>query len=213
MIKEFIKILEDRKCFILGLILIIIGILIFTFNNIIDYKNLKVEEEKINNFFQQEVTIKHDDISDSPVDVKEEDKTKYNDHYVAIIEIPTINLKKGLFDINSKYNNVNYNIQILKESNMPNIKYGNFILAGHSGSGSIAYFDRLVELKYGDEVYIYYDNIKYIYKVSKIYEIEKTGTTTINRNTENTNLTMITCKENSNKQIIVISDLLKEESY
>lgn len=38
--------------------------------------------------------------------------TNYN--YIAILEIPSINLKRGLVDPNSKYNNVNYNIQIYR---------------------------------------------------------------------------------------------------
>lgn len=74
-----------------------------------------------------------------------------------VIEIPKMNLKKGLYDINSKYNNVDYNIQIIKESDMPNKENGNLILAGHNGNSNISYFDNLNTLSNGDSVFIFYE--------------------------------------------------------
>ena len=96
---------------------------------------------------------------------------------------------------------------------MPNISKGNFILAGHSGSGRVAYFRNLNKLTIGDISYIYYGGIKYTYKVNNIYDIEKTGTATITRDLNKTTLTMITCRHNTNKQIVIISELINQESY
>ena len=94
-----------------------------------------------------------------------------------------------------------------------NISKGNFILAGHSGSGRVSYFKNLDKLVIGDISYIYYGGIKYTYKVTNIYDIEKNGTALITRDLDKTTLTMITCRHNTNKQIIVISELINQENY
>ena len=47
--------------------------------------------------------------------------SKIEKDYLAILEIPDINLKKGLVDLNSPYNNIKYNVEIIKGSHMPDI--------------------------------------------------------------------------------------------
>ena len=127
--------------------------------------------------------------------------------YSSVIEIPKINLKRGLFDIDSKYNSVNYGIEILKESTMPDKENSNLILAGHSGNSRISYFKNLNKLVIGDEIIIYYNNNLYTYRVSEIYEINKTGT--INLTDKNKSvITLITCRYNTNNQIIIIGDYI-----
>ena len=42
-----------------------------------------------------------------------------------------------------------------------------------------------------------------------IYEIEKTGKANIVRNGSKTTLTLITCKGNEDKQLVVISELIR----
>ena len=44
----------------------------------------------------------------------------------------------------------------MKESTYPDIANGNFILAGHSGSGKVAFFKNLYKLSQDDEVSIFY---------------------------------------------------------
>ena len=67
--------------------------------------------------------------------MKEVSKPKVKYDYIAVLKIPKINLERGLVDRNSYSNNVNYNIQILSNSSMPDEKNGNVILAAHSGNG------------------------------------------------------------------------------
>ena len=90
---------------------------------------------------------------------------------------------------------------------MPNIDKGNLILASHSGNSKISYFKNLNKLKINDDVIIYYQGNDYIYKVKNIYEIEKTGKAIILKNNEKKTLTLITCKHNTNKQIVIICEL------
>lgn len=206
----------NKSRFVIGSLLILIGFFLILFNNYSDYKITKIEEQKVEDFFIEESQEEVQEIIDEPIEVLEEKKEEVktiNYDYIAVIEIPTIGLKRGLVSKDSNYNNVNYNIEILKESQMPNVENGNFILASHSGTGRVAFFKRLNELKLGDETYIYFNGIKYKYKITNIYDIEKTGTAIIRRNQLKTTLTMITCRTNTNKQIVIISELVDKTNY
>ena len=97
---------------------------------------------------------------------------------------------------------------------MPNITNGNLILASHSGSGRVAFFRNLYKMEIDDYSYIYYENEKYTYQVTKIYEEDKDGLITLKRNKDKTTLTMITCSQtNKTKHIVVISEFVSKDSY
>ena len=196
---------------VIGSLSILVGISIIGYHIYSDYRLKNIEDNNIQEFFneeQNEETIQEEVFVE--VENKNVDETNYD--YIAVLEIPKINLKRGLSQ-DKYYNNVNRTVEILKGSTMPNISKGNFILAGHSGSGRVAYFRNLNKLTIGDISYIYYGGIKYTYKVNNIYDIEKTGTATITRDLNKTTLTMITCRHNTNKQIVIISELINQESY
>ena len=91
---------------------------------------------------------------------------------------------------------------------MPDKEKGNVILAGHSGNGRISFFKNLYKLEINDYVSIFYNGSEYKYKVVNLYEIEKTGKANIVRNVEKSTLTLITCKQNTNKQIVYICELI-----
>ena len=61
----------------------------------------------------------------------------------------------------------------------------------------------------GETVKVSYNGKEYIYKMVNSYEIEKNGYAHILRNAEKTTLTLITCKHNTNKQLIVICELVE----
>lgn len=196
---------------VIGSLSILVGISIIGYHIYSDYRLKNIEDNNIQEFFneeQNEETIQEEVFVE--VENKKVDETNYD--YIAVLEIPQINLKRGLSQ-DKYYNNVNRNVEILKGSTMPNVSKGNFILAGHSGSGRVAYFRNLNKLTIGDISYIYYGGVKYTYKVNNIYDIEKTGTATITRDLNKTTLTMITCRHNTNKQIVIISELINQESY
>lgn len=134
--------------------------------------------------------------------------------YVAVIEIPSLSLKKGMYAINSKKNTVEYGIQILQGSTMPDTGYGNLLLAAHSGSSRISYFKKIHLLKRNDWIYIYYRGIKYIYQVSDIVYEEKDGTISIIKKEQKHFLTLTTCDMyHQNQQLVVISELESQEEY
>jgi len=145
-------------------------------------------------------------------EVKKGKNSNYNP-YLAVLEIPKINLKKGLYDISSPYNDVEKNIEVNKNSDMPSKENGNFILAAHSGFSFQSYFNKLENLTKNDEVILYYDDMKYIYNVDNFYDIPKTGRAIIKRDKTKNTITLITCKKNTEKQIVYIGYLKEKITY
>ena len=92
---------------------------------------------------------------------------------------------------------------------MPDIKNSNLILAAHSGNSNVSSFKDLNKLEINDNIYIEYNNKEYQYKIVNYYTVEKTGLIDIIRNKNKTTLTLITCIENTNKQLVIISELYK----
>lgn len=128
--------------------------------------------------------------------------------YIGYLNIPKINLTKGFLDKNAPDNDVEKNILVVEGSNYPDVKKGNLILAGHSGSGWKAFFNDLYKLEIGDSAYIDYKNKKYNYKIVNIYKQQKVGTIAIYRNYDKTTLTLVTCTNNDRTtQTVYIAEL------
>ena len=116
----------------------------------------------------------------------------------------------GFYKLNSKLNNVDKNIMIVSSSDMPNVNKGNLILASHSGNSSVSYFRYLYKLNKGDIASIYYYGKKYDYKLVNYYDVNKNGMVQIIKNNDINTLTLITCRKNTDNQIVFIFELIKE---
>lgn len=200
-----------------GSFLIIVGISVLCFKSIGHHLNTENEKDLIKEYYEEEimvdVPIVEEEIVQEEKEQQVEEKTKQNKvkvNYIAVLKIPKIGLEKGLASKDSYYNNVSRNIQILDESDMPDIEKGNVILAGHSGNSSVSYFKNLNKLEIDDKVSISYNGKEYVYKMVNSYEIEKTGYAHIIRNAEKNTLTLITCKHKTNKQLVIICELMEE---
>ena len=151
------------------------------------------------------------DVNTTEVNTDEETNTKnYQDieSYIGYLEIPKIKFKRGFYNITSKLNTVEANIEIIKGSEMPDVTNGNLIIAGHSGTGWKAFFKNLYKLEVGDEAIVTYAGINYKYKITNIYKQKNTGTVSIKRNYDKSTLTLITCtKDDSSTQTIYIAEL------
>ena len=206
----FIKnIKKFKKNFIkLRYLLLILGISTLLLKEITTFIKIYTEQKSIEVFYsEQEKIIETQEIKTHEELTTSKDKLlTYN--YIAMLKIPKINLERGLVSPTSIHNNVNENIQILKESDYPDKENGNFILASHSGRGKTAYFKYLNKLEIDDKVYITFNGKEYEYKVMNYYEINKNGTAHIIRNADETTLTLITCISNTNKQIVYICELI-----
>lgn len=219
MLKRKTKNNNQRKgqLLIVGSFLIIIGIGILGGKIVNNYLDKKQEQDLINNFYEQQeeyvvdVPVMEEELVEEEVVEQEEKKetTTPTINYIAVIKIPKIGLEKGLASKGSYWNNVNRNIEILSESDMPDVENGNVILAGHSGNSGVSYFRKINKLQNDDNVSIVYNGKEYKYKMVNSYEIEKNGYAHIVRNAEKSTLTLITCKHNTNKQIVVICELVE----
>lgn len=188
------------KLILVGTFLCFVGSLYLSTKYIELNKETKEKKEAVQDFFNKELEINNKKIkTKSP---------KYD--YISVLEIPIIDLKQGIVDINSIYNNIEYNIKIIDGSNMPDIEGTNLILAAHSGTSSISYFKNLDKLKISDFVYVYYNKRKYIYQIDNIYEEIKDGNISINKNSKDTILVLTTCNPNDNGYQIIIICVLKD---
>lgn len=205
---------ENKIILLIGVFLIIFSIFLISLDI---YKSTKKEVEEVkmvDDFFIEEEHSEKNIPQEQP---KEEDNKKSSSpsyNYIAILEIPIIDLKRGLVDYNSRYNNVKYNIQIIEHSQMPNVENSNLILAGHNGTSGVSFFRNLYKLKEDSLIYIYYDGIKYIYKLNNSYDTSKDGKVEIVRNRYKNTITLITCKRGTkDKQTVFIGYLVDKVDY
>ena len=187
-------------------IICIIFIYVFTLNTAYSYRkidNKNVIKDSHNSTKPINDEVAHLEVFDSK---KEE--------VFANVRIPKININKNLYPIDSKKNTVDKNIQIIKESDMPDVVNGNLVLAGHNGASYVSFFRNLDKLNINDKIYIYYGGYKYQYSLSKIYDTPKDGNIEVHRDNNKTTITLITCKKNSkDTQVVYIGYLDSKELY
>ena len=185
------------------------------YNYYVELRDYQKAQEFLNIGKEETEVIKVDiDDEDTQEQLKQEEKKAPNYNYIGVLEIPKINIKRGFLNINDKGNNVNKNLQVIKGSDMPDVKNGNLIIAAHSGNSYISYFKSLYKLSNDDIAYVYFNNIKYTYKVAGKYDVEKTGKVVIHRDNKKNTLTLITCSQtDKTKQIVYILELESEENY
>ena len=216
--------IKKSQILILGSFLVFVGVLfissdylsrikeeVFNDMNILMSEDSLPEVEKIENIPEvenvKEEVNNNTIVEDKSSEVKEE--VINWDKYYGIIEIPRIGLKRGFYNLDSKYNNIQYNVTMVQGSSMPDIEKGNLILMAHSGDSYISYFAYLYRLGIGDYAYITYNGSKYKYNIVNIYNVDKNGTVEIVRNYDKTTLTLITCtKDNDSSQTVYILELV-----
>jgi LPXTG-site transpeptidase (sortase) family protein len=194
-----IKVLKNKKIF---LIIFVIGLISICIPTLFSYEKDNLNKKLVKKYLT-ETSFDYRDQENNILSLK--------DNYSFVLEIPKIELKKGIYDINYKSNSIKYNIEILEGSVFP-IKDGtSIILASHSGSSNISYFKNLNKLEIGDSIYIYYDGVKYIYQVALLFE-QKSSENLVIKDDDKTKLFLITCKDD-NKKLIVKSFLVNREYY
>lgn len=182
----------------LGLILIIIsclGVIYFKMYGIVINYFDAVEVEK---FMKEENISRGDNVEN--LEIVKDKKVDY----VAVIEIPKINLKRGIYTLEDTRNNVSQNIEVLEGSSFDDL---NMILASHSGNAWNAYFKNLYLLEEGDEIFLYYNGSKYIYIVYETENTIKNGSYLLEE-ADFSRLILITCSyERETWQLVVKAQL------
>ena len=182
---------------IIGVGLISIGLSLNIYNKINTRNNIIRESNKIESTLKKEVNYRYVDNS-----------------YDAVLAIPKISLKKGIYSINDKRNNIDENIMIHKDSIYPDQDNSNIILIAHSGNGDKAIFKDLKYINYDSLIEFYYHHTKYVYKIENIYSIEKSGKAIIRKENNKKTITLITCdSKDRTKQVVYIGYLIDEIKY
>lgn len=196
---------KSNKLFIISVINLVIGITLFTYNSVYDYYLNMLDKNKVDNYINDS-KIKVNIVS---IDNENTINNEEANNYLGVISIPKINLEQGFYGIDNPMNNVDKNIELISNSNMPDVENGTLILAAHSGNDRVSYFNKLYKLNIDDEIEIIYNKSKYLYKLIDIYEVEKTGSITLHNINNITSLVLVTCSNfNDNLQVVYISRLV-----
>ncbi len=182
-----------------GYIFIIIGVTLVSYQYLAKSQQYIVEQNKIKYTIQNGTDYLKKEIKDS---------------YDMVLEIPIINLKKGIYQKDDERNNINQNVTIHQNSDYPDQEGSNVILMAHSGNGEKAYFNDLDQLNKDSLIKVYYHGKLYTYIINDYYQVEKTGTIELKHNQQKKTVTLITCSQkDKTKQLIYIGNLLDEINY
>ncbi len=208
--------IKKSHILLIGSFLIFMGIISLSWNEIIRLRDEVYSDMRIAMMddYSDENAVT-DTVEDVPIVENVDNETNNNSYvvdyskYLAVLEIPRIGLKRGFYNVGSKYNNIQYNVTMVQGSTLPDVENGNLILMAHSGDAYISYFAYLYRLNVGDMIYVTYGGRRYEYQLVNIYEVEKNGIVSIQRNKFRTTLTMVTCtKNNDYTQTVYISELV-----
>ena len=201
------KRIASSKTAVISSVIILIGGFFLSYNYI-QSKKIIAYDYIANVFYQSSDSeiLEHD--GEIEQEKPKEELGEVTNDYIGYLTIPKINLNKGFLDQRSELNDVEKNIFIVEGSKYPDVEKGNFMIAGHSGTGWKAFFNDLYKLTTGDIAEVSYKNKKYTYKIVNIYKQPKTGKIAIYRNYDKTTLTLITCTNFDDKtQTIYIAEL------
>lgn len=212
--------IKKSQTLLIGSLLVFGGVVSLSWNYLVKmrdevYSDMKIAMMDVDGP-EENKTVTNEEVKETPVanNVANNNKgetSKPIDYskYLGVLEIPKIGLKRGFYNIGSRYNNIQYNVTMVEGSSLPDVVNGNLILMAHSGDAYISYFAYLYRLNVGDYAYVTYNGYKYKYQIVNIYEVPKTGLVRIQRNYDRTSLTMITCtKDNDSTQTVYISELV-----
>lgn len=198
-----------KKIFlVISVLIIFMGASMLIYNQYQDKKYQDTDNELLQEFFE-DFDNSNEEISQVE-EPKVEQQVQDTTSYLAVIEIPNISLYTGIVMSNSSYTTMNRNVSIYPSSDMPNVDNGNFILFAHNGNSRVSYFRNIHRLKNNDEIYIYYNNLKYTYRIIKNYEVAMTDSTPLNKMKDKSIITLITCKSGNNKyRTIIVGEMVK----
>ena len=181
---------------ILGLILIVISLSLFTFNNLEDYQASKASHEvlkMIDDNKSEEIVTNVSNLTKQDEDVI---SIKGND-YIGIIEIPTINLKLPIMS-EFTYDK----LKVAPCRYFGSILTNDLVICGHSYQ---AHFGNLYKLQPKDIIIINDFHKQYIYEVETIEILEATDIT--NMLDSEFDLTLYTCTKDSLRRVTIRANL------
>lgn len=192
------KIHKKKYLLIFQLIISIIVIIATIYFIFFHFYNIS-KQEKLSNQIMNNYNLSklYTNISDDSIENKNNENS--NDLF-GVIEIPKISLSYPVFNTLTE--------ELLKispckfyGSNLD--ENGNICIAGHNYDNG-KFFSNIYMLEPNDEIYIYYNNIKYMYIVTSNYEVAANDLSPVfNYDSNQENLTLVTCNNINNNRIII----------
>lgn len=176
-----------KKLKIISISLILVGIIIISYALFAKYWTMHVQNNMISKYEQQIKKAKHKK-NNSVVNAQPISKEEYGT--IGILSIPKINLKVAIND-GVDLHTLKYAVGHFKNTAMPG-KVGNFCVAGHRSYTYGEYFNRLNEIKTGDEMTVKTVNGDFKYKVYDI-KVVLPGNTEVLNPTSFSSMTLVTC--------------------
>lgn len=190
---------------LIGLIIILAGLIYFGLTINTQRKIVENQQQNLEMFFdnynnQTEEIANNQNVSNNNVSMI---------NYVAVIEIPKINLKTGILKSDWSFYTMNKAVSIYPSSKMPDEKNSNFILFAHNGNTVVSFFKNIHKLNKNDDIYIYYNNQKYHYLVTNKKEVSMSNSSPVLQNKSTKTITLITCKNgNDDYRVVVEGELI-----
>lgn len=125
---------------------------------------------------------------------------------IMILEIPKIKFKGNIYKVNSDLNDIDKNIIIMSDSDMPDEENSILIIGGHSGYGKYAYFNNLKELKENDYIALTYKNKKYNYKIINYYLDSKDGSINVSNYIDKNIIILYTCYTDKKNFLVYVGE-------
>lgn len=123
---------------------------------------------------------------------------------VGILRIPAIELENPVLK-GATRQNLNLSVATVEPTGTPG-EDGNFSIAGHNSRTYGRHFNRLAELKNGDELFVDTRAGNYAYMVTDVYVVEEEDVWVLGDTIEGAEITLITChypKEGKTQRLIV----------
>lgn len=190
---------------LLGVLLLSIGIIGLSANFLIGYIGEKKNKDMMESFEWEQAG------DDSTIDLGEvsydNKQNTFRDNIIAIVSIPKVNIKYPVAN-NTKVETLKKALGHYENTALPGEK-GNFAVAGHRNSSHAKYFNRLDEVKKGDEIIVETRNEKYTYIVTNTFKVHETQTDIL-KQSKNEMITLVTCTNGYKPEYrIVVQGILK----
>ncbi len=127
------------------------------------------------------------------------DKTDFSTSKVGYytISVPKLRIKDAIVAIGGE--DLSHHVIQYPGTALPG-KHGNAVLFGHSilpifynPTNYLSIFSLLPSLKTGDEIYVNYDGIDYVYQVENMFEVLPTDIQVLDQDSSDSFLTLVTC--------------------
>ena len=202
--------MKKSQALLLGSLLIFGGSIFLSWNYLLKMRDEVFSDMKIAMMSTPSTEIQTSGDGSSvatPIDYYEEQYTIDYSKYYGVLEIPRIGLKRGFYNVGSKYNNIQSNVTMMDGSISPSEGDGNLVLMAHSGDSYISYFAYLYRLGVGDDCYITLSGVTYHYQIVEIYDVLKSGLMVLDWKPGIKTLTLITCtKDNDTLQTVYVAE-------